>query len=145
LSKLSNRFGFYNHVPTLPMELRTDIVNELVQFIYQGNVVTTSSNTWVTLMARRSAATLQFLRIVTRNSIDISDLIQDSYCRYVRYLCLTTMVILLEGHRQSISASVASGVILFPNLRQMKISDYYSFDDDAPFRGNAYTLEQLKL
>ncbi|KAJ2833164.1 hypothetical protein GGI24_000949, partial [Coemansia furcata] len=145
LYQLANQFEFAVFSPSLPMELRTDDIHELVKFTYHDNVNDTSRNAWVTLVARRSAATLQSLHLIVQRRISFLDVIQDSDRGYISYPCLTVLQLQLYSYEQDAPISVTPGVVLFPSLRHLLVASYYPFDDDSLFRGNAKTLEQLGL
>ncbi|KAJ2814915.1 hypothetical protein FBU31_007118, partial [Coemansia sp. 'formosensis'] len=145
LCHLSNRFEYLSFRTALPMDIHTNDVHELVKFYYHENVNTTSSSAWATLVARQSAMTLTYLRISSSNPLDITGLLLDSDGGYVSFPYMAELLLLLHPYEQDVSMSVTPGVALFPSLRHMTISGYYPFDDDAPFRGNANTLEQLEL
>ncbi|KAJ2811302.1 hypothetical protein H4S07_002148, partial [Coemansia furcata] len=89
LYQLSNEFDYAPPKPSLPMELRTDDIHELVKFTYHDDVNDTSSSAWVTLVTRRSAATLQSLHFIVHRRVAILDVIQDSDRGYISYPCLT--------------------------------------------------------
>ncbi|KAJ2757431.1 hypothetical protein GGI19_000032 [Coemansia pectinata] len=97
-------------------------------------------------LIRQNAPTLQYLNILSRVDTDFSGIIQDIDGGCVEYPRLRTLVM-----EQSMSGKMprqyAFGAAApFPNLRRLVCGMGYPFGDDLVlFRGNAATLEHLRL
>ncbi|KAJ2831455.1 hypothetical protein FBU31_002270, partial [Coemansia sp. 'formosensis'] len=115
-------------------------IRNLVHLDYRSE----SSCKHLTLLVRRNAPTLQYLRIELPDFMDITELIRDDNGTYVDYPCLHTL-----EHRVMDDPPdplpVFEGVTPFPNIRHLIFKTEYPFGDDTPFRGNAATLECLAL
>ncbi|KAJ2508994.1 hypothetical protein IWW47_000296 [Coemansia sp. RSA 2052] len=97
-------------------------------------------------LTRRSAQTLQLLRIWFRRDADIVGLIRDTNSsNYMEYPCLRKLELSSDDDITPSISSVFSGAVPFPCLRQLGINCNYPFADDVLFRGNSATLEFLKV
>ncbi|KAJ1910995.1 hypothetical protein LPJ71_003044, partial [Coemansia sp. S17] len=98
-------------------------------------------------LARRSAATLEHLCIMTGHSHHGStfDLIRDAGGDYVCYPRLRVLKLENYPDFERYGSSVLSSVVPFPTLRILSLTGRCPFGDDTVFRGNAATLESLVL
>ncbi|KAJ2040113.1 hypothetical protein GGI03_000901 [Coemansia sp. RSA 2337] len=97
-------------------------------------------------LIRQNAQTLQTLGIVVYIDTDFTSLFRiPDDGGYLAYPCLHTLkLVSLEGLLSS-QLSTRKGVVPFPRLRNLVLSMVYPFGDDVLFRGNATTLEYVKL
>ncbi|KAJ2068599.1 hypothetical protein GGI03_000293 [Coemansia sp. RSA 2337] len=98
-------------------------------------------------LARRSAATLEYLCIMTGHSYHGStfDLIRDAGGDYVCYPRLRVLKLEHYSDFERYGSSVLPSVVPFPTLRILSLTGRCPFGDDTIFRGNAATLESLVL
>ncbi|KAJ2584174.1 hypothetical protein GGH95_000555 [Coemansia sp. RSA 1836] len=98
-------------------------------------------------LVRRSAQTLQSLKVTVVAPIDYIELIwdPDSGGRWMEYPRLHTLRLYPKYETVISRSSISSGAVLFPNLSHLGIHGFYPFCDDVLFRGNAATLESLKF
>ncbi|KAJ2027119.1 hypothetical protein GGI03_001128 [Coemansia sp. RSA 2337] len=98
-------------------------------------------------LARRSAATLEYLCIITGYSHRGStlDLIRDTDGDYVCYPRLRVLKLEHYPYFERYKSPVLSSVVPFPTLRILSLTGRCPFGDDTVFRGNAATLESLVL
>ncbi|KAJ2640915.1 hypothetical protein GGF44_002357, partial [Coemansia sp. RSA 1694] len=146
LYQLGSRIMYTSHFLDVPMQLQLDTINGLVHINYCMNCYTDTGNrTQLMQLARLNAPTLQLLAIKMQPSADISSLFLDTDGSYAEYSQLHTLKLELSTHSTSSPQSGSTSVVPFPHLRHLAITAEYPFDDDTPFRGNATTLEYLKL
>ncbi|KAJ2337489.1 hypothetical protein GGI00_000206 [Coemansia sp. RSA 2681] len=126
---------------SLPVKLRTDGICDLTHVdIETGDIGP------VLQLARQSAMTLQYICTNAHNCGDISELIKDTTSgNYVEYRQLRVLKLDHYTRFDSENKPVAPGAVLFPHLRLLPIANNPPFGDDMLFRGNAATLEFLKM
>ncbi|KAJ2756068.1 hypothetical protein GGI19_001129 [Coemansia pectinata] len=95
-------------------------------------------------LVRQNAPSLQYLRIVICEPLDIAELIRDESGAYVEYPCLHTMEHQVMADLPDLLPAF-EGAAPFPSLRRLVFRTEYSYGDDTLFRGNAATLESLRL
>ncbi|KAJ2063752.1 hypothetical protein GGI17_001538 [Coemansia sp. S146] len=95
-------------------------------------------------LVRQNAPSLQYLRIAICEPLDIAELIRDENGAYVEYPCLHTMEHKVMADPPGI-LPVFEGATPFPSLQHLIFRTAYPYGDDTPFRGNAATLESLRL
>ncbi|KAJ2863695.1 hypothetical protein GGH94_003422 [Coemansia aciculifera] len=95
-------------------------------------------------LVRQNAPSLQYLRIVICEPLDIAEFIRDESGAYVEYPCLHTMEHQVMADLPDLLPAF-EGAAPFPSLRRLIFRTEYSYGDDTPFRGNAATLESLRL
>ncbi|KAJ2885091.1 hypothetical protein H4R27_001638 [Coemansia aciculifera] len=142
LYQLASRISYTTDASFSFMELQSDLINSLTSLEYECDIDSVSNMVQV---AQRSAQTLQRLTLAYQLQIDIADLVQSPGGDYVEYPCLNTLFLDLQAYPSFSPLSVDSGVVLFPSLRNLNIGNDYPFGDDALFRGNAATLEYLRV
>ncbi|KAJ2459813.1 hypothetical protein GGF42_001239 [Coemansia sp. RSA 2424] len=98
-------------------------------------------------LVRRSAQTLQSLDLSGTEHADYTELIRDpeSGGRWMEYPCLHTLRLFSEYENAISQGSISNGAAPFPQLRWLAMHWTYPFGDDVLFRGNAATLEYLKI
>ncbi|KAJ2065441.1 hypothetical protein GGI17_000254 [Coemansia sp. S146] len=97
-------------------------------------------------LARLTAQTLQTISIWSHYGADISGLIRgDANDECVEYPCLHTLTMLFNNGSNIRQGSSFKDAVPFPNLQRLAMYLSYPFSDDVAFRGNATTLEYLKL
>ncbi|KAJ1814829.1 hypothetical protein LPJ60_005919, partial [Coemansia sp. RSA 2675] len=122
--------------------LNLDLIRDLVSFSSSLGTQTDQ----VLSLVRRNARTLQRLDLDIYHATDISGLLQDlDSGKHVEYPHLHTLKLGSTPKYQSLHAMTITRAILFPCLRQLQVKPYYPFGDDVLFRGNAATLESMKL
>ncbi|KAJ2027206.1 hypothetical protein H4S03_008353 [Coemansia sp. S3946] len=123
--------------------LRVDVIRDLTYL--HSNFDLSGEQTMQ--LIRRNAPTLQHLRIVSCVNANLSGIIQDANGGHVRYPHLHTLAVRL-GMSWNIPQRYTfdDGAVPFPSLRRLDCRDDCPFGDNlALFRGNAATLELLKL
>ncbi|KAJ2346800.1 hypothetical protein GGH91_002079, partial [Coemansia sp. RSA 2671] len=128
----------------LPVELSLERIVDLTRIKLTLTSGTYDSGQFMQL-TRQSAATLQIIDIESR-AIAVCDLVRDSAGSYVTYPSLFKLRV-VQGMDSNTRRwlSISNDVVLFPRLRSLFVRPYYSFVDDAAFRGNANVLESLDL
>ncbi|KAJ2832765.1 hypothetical protein FBU31_002025 [Coemansia sp. 'formosensis'] len=126
--------------PDCPVDVPVDSIPNLVHI----DTNTYSIGSFVQL-ARQSAATLQYLRIITYSPSCPSGLIEDINGDYVTYPQLRTLKLDISQASTIPKRLAFPGAIPFPNIRLLSIKGGYPFDDDVLFRGNATILECLVM
>ncbi|KAJ2640648.1 hypothetical protein GGF44_002490, partial [Coemansia sp. RSA 1694] len=118
-------------------------IRNLVHVAYRINA--TSSR--IMPLIRRSAQTLQSLDLSGTVLVDYIELIRDpdSGGRCMEYPCLHTLRLFSEYENAILRGSISNGAVPFPQLRRLAMRWAYPFGDDVLFRGNAATLEYLKI
>ncbi|KAJ2508791.1 hypothetical protein IWW47_000425 [Coemansia sp. RSA 2052] len=98
-------------------------------------------------LIRRSAQTLQSLDLSGTVLVDYIELIRDpdSGGRCMEYPCLHTLRLFSDYENAILRSSISNGAAPFPQLRRLAMRWAYPFGDDVLFRGNAATLEYLKI
>ncbi|KAJ1669327.1 hypothetical protein GGF38_002344, partial [Coemansia sp. RSA 25] len=102
-------------------------------------------------LVRQCAPTLQSLKLHSRPCIpdsvlDLSGLIRDTNGSYVMYYYLQSLSLDIWDDSDTLQQRPSFGsFVAFPALRHVNMGDYYPFGDDTLFRGNAATLESLKM
>ncbi|KAJ2492214.1 hypothetical protein IWW37_001662 [Coemansia sp. RSA 2050] len=140
--QLANRISYTSDEPFAPMELQLDLIHGLVSLECESEIDAFNN---IVLVARQSAQTLQKLTLAYQLQAGISDLVQSSLGNYVEYPCLSTLFLDLQLCPRSVPLAVDNGTVLFPSLRNLAIGCDYPFGDDVLFRGNAATLEFLRV
>ncbi|KAJ2026331.1 hypothetical protein GGI06_000206 [Coemansia sp. S85] len=97
------------------------------------------------LLARQCAQTLQYLDLYFDQPDGLVSLIQMANNDFVSYPCLHFLK--LCGHFEGnwLQRPAFTGAVPFPALRRALLLVDYPFGDDVLFRGNAATLEVLRL
>ncbi|KAJ2074986.1 hypothetical protein GGH13_000931 [Coemansia sp. S155-1] len=96
-------------------------------------------------LARLCAPTLRTIDIRFYEEVDTSGLIRDTGDgEYVKYPYVRSLAMQFGGIVVS-QRFTFKGAVPFPNLRRLVLNSGYPFSDDVLFRGNAATLEYLKL
>ncbi|KAJ2064056.1 hypothetical protein GGI17_001248 [Coemansia sp. S146] len=142
LYQLASRISHTTDAPFNFMELQSDLIHNLTSLEYECDIHSIINMVHV---AQRSAQTLQRLTLAYELQIDIADIVQSPGGDYVEYPCLNTLFLDLQAYPIFTPLSVDSSVVLFPSLRSLNIGNDYPFGDDALFRGNAATLEYLRV
>ncbi|KAJ2056266.1 hypothetical protein GGI17_006284 [Coemansia sp. S146] len=97
-------------------------------------------------LIRQNAPTLQYLSIRSNSGIDFSGVIQDVDGGNVEYPHMRTLVMEQNMSGKKLRNYAFGGATPFPNLQRLVCGMGYPFGDDLVlFRGNAATLELLKL
>ncbi|KAJ2457712.1 hypothetical protein GGF42_002511 [Coemansia sp. RSA 2424] len=98
-------------------------------------------------LIRRSAQTLQSLDLSGAVRVDYTELIRDpnSGGKWMEYPCLHKLWLYSEYETAISRSSASNGAAPFPQLRRLAMRRAYPFGDDVLFRGNAATLEYLKI
>ncbi|KAJ2826687.1 hypothetical protein FBU31_003377 [Coemansia sp. 'formosensis'] len=96
-------------------------------------------------LAQRSAQTLRSLRIGHSSYSGLGNYILDTKGGYVSYPRLLTLCLVRMDNVDSAEYPTLPGAVPFPNLRRLHVYITYPFTDDTLFRGNAATLEHLKM
>ncbi|KAJ2352053.1 hypothetical protein GGH92_001487 [Coemansia sp. RSA 2673] len=146
LSQLTRRISFFSVATRIPMELPVDTVHDLVHFNYYTLDDNIDNHVRAMQVARQSAATLQYLRFNANTRTGLSNLFWDSDSgSYFNYPCLLSLVLGIWTFSPVLLPPVARGVVLFPRLSDLKMTNTYPFSDDLPFRGNVATLRYLHI
>ncbi|KAJ2108998.1 hypothetical protein GGI16_000905 [Coemansia sp. S142-1] len=119
-----------------------DRIRDLVHLTFPVN----SQTSLILSLARRNAQTLQYLDISSFHCVVLTGLIQDpdsGDC--VEYPRLRTLKLQFKSVCRSPCRPILSGAAPFPCLLRLYLGSCYFFDDDVLFRGNAATLEYLRL
>ncbi|KAJ2461608.1 hypothetical protein GGF42_000080 [Coemansia sp. RSA 2424] len=118
-------------------------IRNLVHVAYHIN--DTSSR--IMPLIRRSAQTLQSLDLSGTVRVDYTELFMDpdSGDRWMEYPCLHTLRLFSDYENAILRGSISNGAAPFPQLRWLAMRWAYPFGDDVLFRGNAATLEYLKI
>ncbi|KAJ2861301.1 hypothetical protein GGH94_004990 [Coemansia aciculifera] len=159
---IANRVSYDSQLAIMPMSLQPDGIRDLVYLSYvTENDDPNISHLGVVTIARQSARTLQHLDISVPQYVDMSELVKNNAV----YPCLTQLLLaslpplprrVIYANQPKVALSlptrthaplpsVAYGVVLFPSLQSLKITNSYPFADDAPFRGNSRELRKLHL
>ncbi|KAJ2837487.1 hypothetical protein FBU31_001132 [Coemansia sp. 'formosensis'] len=96
-------------------------------------------------LAQRSAPTLRSLHIGHSSYSDVGDFILEAKGGYVSYPRLLTLCLMEIHNSDHERFSALPGAVPFPSLRRLHMDITYPFTDDTIFRGNAATLEHLKM
>ncbi|KAJ2458278.1 hypothetical protein GGF42_002172, partial [Coemansia sp. RSA 2424] len=101
-------------------------------------------------LARQCAPTLQSLKLCSRpyilgSRLDLSGLIRDTNGSCVAYSCLQSLSLDIWSDSATPQRPSFGSFVPFPALRHVNIGSEYPFSDDTLFRGNAATLESLKM
>ncbi|KAJ2057432.1 hypothetical protein GGI17_005641 [Coemansia sp. S146] len=98
-------------------------------------------------LARRSAATLEYLGIIVYSTWNGSalELIKDVDGDYVCYPQLRVLKLEHYANYEQYDHTVLPSVVPFPTLRILGLTGRCLFGDDVLFRGNVATLENLVL
>ncbi|KAJ2096507.1 hypothetical protein GGI13_000954 [Coemansia sp. RSA 455] len=119
-----------------------DRICDLVHLTFPAN----SQTSLVLSLARRNAQTLQYLDLSSLHGVVLTGLIQDPDSgNCVEYPRLCALKLQFKSVCRSPCSSTLSGAAPFPCLLRLYLGLCYFFDDDVLFRGNAATLEYLKL
>ncbi|KAJ2884014.1 hypothetical protein H4R27_002403 [Coemansia aciculifera] len=98
------------------------------------------------LIRRHSTQTLQSLRINVGFRANLVGLIKDPGSgKFLEYPRLHTLKISQFSSSYASQRSVFPDAVPFPHLRHLNILHRYPFADDVLFRGNAATLEYLRV
>ncbi|KAJ2073884.1 hypothetical protein GGH13_001698 [Coemansia sp. S155-1] len=97
-------------------------------------------------LIRLNAPTLQYLSIRSNFLTDLSGIIRDVDGSFVEYPCVHTLMLKWDAIGTTSWQYDFTGAVPFPSIRQLVCGGDYPFGDDLVlFRGNAATLELLKL
>ncbi|KAJ2447119.1 hypothetical protein GGF42_005519 [Coemansia sp. RSA 2424] len=101
-------------------------------------------------LARQCAPTLQSLKLqsltgVREEHLNLSGLIQDDGGSCVTYACLQSLTLDLWNNSATPQRPSFGVFVAYPVLRHLTIKHEYPFSDDTLFRGNAATLESLRM
>ncbi|KAJ1669289.1 hypothetical protein GGF38_002372, partial [Coemansia sp. RSA 25] len=143
LFQLTDRIAYSNSVtPSVPVELQQSWVCGLTHISYSTSL---NHGPFVQL-AQWNALTLQYLVIGQSEQVHIRDFIQKADgSGYIAYTCLLTLKLLGSPEVDEPQLRVFPGAESFANLRCIHMDIVYPFGDDTLFRGNAATLEYLKM
>ncbi|KAJ2455519.1 hypothetical protein GGF42_003411 [Coemansia sp. RSA 2424] len=142
LYQLSARIVYTSYNNSLPIELHMDKIGDLVHIVYDVN----GDNCEQTMqLARRNALTLKSLAITSRLAVDMSGLVRGADGAFTEYPCLQTLKLSLRADPAVSNRPTFKGALPFPKLRHLEIAPDSPFGDDTLFRGNAATLEYLRI
>ncbi|KAJ2637304.1 hypothetical protein GGF44_002974 [Coemansia sp. RSA 1694] len=101
-------------------------------------------------LVRQCAPTLQALQLQSRTGVraehlNLFGLIQDDNGSCVTYSCLQSLTLDLWNSSATPQRPSLGVFVAFPVLQHLTIKDQYPFGDDTLFRGNAATLESLRM
>ncbi|KAJ2698050.1 hypothetical protein H4218_003551 [Coemansia sp. IMI 209128] len=100
----------------------------------------------ITQLVRQNAPTLQYLSILLKDGFDYSVIIKDDDGSYLEYPRLRTLVVKVDHNLRARPKRDFAGAAPFPILWRLVCSAVCPFGDDMIlFRGNAASLEYLKL
>ncbi|KAJ2910810.1 hypothetical protein GGI21_000487 [Coemansia aciculifera] len=107
----------------------------------------TRESSRITSLVRRNAQTLRHLDLTMGGAISSTNLIRDldGGGDWVEYPCLHTLTLNTPIRLSRARNDTVSTAVLFPSLRRLSIRKGYRFEDDVLFRGNAATLEYLRI
>ncbi|KAJ2259280.1 hypothetical protein GGI13_000063 [Coemansia sp. RSA 455] len=142
LLRLAPRIVHRNPDGKLDWEMPLDDISNLVHIDMEVDDIGP-----IAKLARRSAATLEYLCIMTGHSYHGStfDLIRDAGGDYVCYPRLRVLKLEHYSDFERYGSSVLPSVVPFPTLRILSLTGRCPFGDDTVFRGNSATLESLVL
>ncbi|KAJ2329882.1 hypothetical protein GGI00_003838 [Coemansia sp. RSA 2681] len=125
------------------MDLQPDSMRNLVHLEYR---VKSGNSAQIMQVVRQNSQTLQHLALSSQKDLHISGLIiHDDSGSYTEYPRLTTLDLNLQTSLPRFCQPVTNGVTLFPCLTRLFIWRDYPFGDDTLFRGNAASLEILRI
>ncbi|KAJ2456898.1 hypothetical protein GGF42_002993 [Coemansia sp. RSA 2424] len=125
------------------MDLLPDSMRNLVHLEYR---VKSGNSSQIMQVVRQNSQTLQHLALSSQKDLHISGLIiHDDSGSYTEYPRLTTLDLNLQTSLPRFCQPVTNGVTLFPCLTRLFIWRDYPFGDDTLFRGNAASLEILRI
>ncbi|KAJ2873663.1 hypothetical protein GGH93_003054 [Coemansia aciculifera] len=97
-------------------------------------------------LVRQNAPTLRYLSIISCVDTDLSGIIQDVDGGYIEYPYIHTLLLKQDTSWSMPRRYAFDGAVPFPSLRRLISRGEFPFGDDLVlFRGNAATLELLKL
>ncbi|KAJ2076159.1 hypothetical protein GGI01_002143 [Coemansia sp. RSA 376] len=143
LLQLASQIEITDNLFKAPHSVQVDAIRNLT-YVHTDSFIDIEQTT---RLIRLSAATMQHLVFVAGLEDDFSGVIQDVDGGFVTYPCLHTLVVRpgmywIKPRRLSFD----DGVVPFPSLRRLDCPGDYPFVDDLVlFRGNAATLEFLRM
>ncbi|KAJ2039184.1 hypothetical protein IW146_009835 [Coemansia sp. RSA 922] len=143
LFQLVNRVqhSFHNKAG-VPVRFQLDGLRDLVHI----NCQVLEDSAQFILLARQSAQTLQCFDSYFAHTGNLANLISIDDESYVSYPRLHTLKLYARSTDEDWTLRPGfEGAVPFPNLRCLSMSSTYPFGDDVLFRGNAATLEYLKM
>ncbi|KAJ2060208.1 hypothetical protein GGI17_003906 [Coemansia sp. S146] len=142
LFQLSKHITYNEYDATsVPLELQPNQICDLVHISFD---IDFDTNPFVQL-AQRSALTLQSLSIGPNSFVGPDNFFEEpggGHLAYPRLLSLKLLGMHRVGNGEYPSFP---GAVPFPNLQHLDMEVCYPFSDDTLFRGNAATLEYLKI
>ncbi|KAJ2882370.1 hypothetical protein IWW38_005668 [Coemansia aciculifera] len=96
-------------------------------------------------LARYNSQTLESFSMETDDCIDIADFIQNTDGSCVEYPQLILLKLAAKSEFEEPQRYGLTDAVPFPSLKCLHIDFDFPFNDDTPFRGNAATLEMLKI
>ncbi|KAJ2833117.1 hypothetical protein GGI24_000963 [Coemansia furcata] len=138
---LAKRVSFFENERSVSNMLQLDSIRDLTDLRYN---IHDNSEKFIQL-ARQCASSLQTLVINSSTTLDVSGIVKDADGSYIVYPHLTALELRLYTSSASPGSRVFAGAVPFPKLRHLGILHGYPFDDDTLFRGNAATLEGLRV
>ncbi|KAJ2902374.1 hypothetical protein GGI21_004565 [Coemansia aciculifera] len=154
LELMRRLFGLVKRVTVItnacrPLVENIDVrpITSLTSIRYQVKIYD-STVSRIVFLARRSSHCLQHLEIWTCDAgLDFMTLIRNKNMQWVNYPRLQTLKISTPKRSTAALRNAVSGerVVPFPCLRHLGIHCAYPFGDDVLFRGNAKTLESLRI
>ncbi|KAJ2464896.1 hypothetical protein GGI03_002969 [Coemansia sp. RSA 2337] len=143
LYQLVNRvqYSFHNKAG-VPVRFQLDGLRDLVHI----NCQVLEDSAQFILLARQSAQTLQHFDSYFAHTGNLANLISFDDESYVTYPRLHTLKLYTHPTDEHWTLRPDfEGAVPFPNLRCLSMISAYPFGDDVLFRGNAATLEYLKM
>ncbi|KAJ2069909.1 hypothetical protein GGI08_000112 [Coemansia sp. S2] len=169
LVKSSCRFYSWDNATTSSL-LFESLATQLIQFVHRVELTSGFGNAFQPLrvdairdltylhvnfefeseqtlrLIRQSAPTLRYLSISSNTGTDFAGIIQDVDGGFVEYPRLHSFVAKLSAYRTTPRRNNFTGAVPFPSIRRLVFGGDYPFGEDLVlFRGNAATLELLKL
>ncbi|KAJ2056264.1 hypothetical protein GGI17_006282 [Coemansia sp. S146] len=121
-----------------------DLLNGVRNLVCLAYDTRLSSRTLIRLI-RRSAPTLESLDIELPKTSVVPSIIQDADGTYISYPRLVSLNLRRWLVDTKVPTSVFKDAVPFPSLRRLAFLLQYPFGDDILFRGNAVTLEYLRM
>ncbi|KAJ2507116.1 hypothetical protein IWW47_001262 [Coemansia sp. RSA 2052] len=144
VSQLLSLASSVKYTPTIysiPVVLQPSLMNNLTNIDFSID----QYETQFYRLAQRNSRTLERLSVNVWCSTAISGLIVDADGGFVEYPCLRALQLYLWNSDESAELSAFRRAVPFPSLRFLRLSKCMRFSDDVLFRGNAATLEDLRI
>ncbi|KAJ2066849.1 hypothetical protein GGI08_001671 [Coemansia sp. S2] len=142
LLQLASQIEITDNLFKAPHSVQVDAIRNLT-YVHTDSFIDIEQTT---RLIRLSAATMQHLVFVAGLEDDFSGVIQDVDGGFVTYPCLHTLVVRPGMYWIKPRRYTFTDAVPFPSLRRLDCRGDYPFGDDLVlFRGNATTLEVLRL